>query len=431
MKFKIFLLILFNTFLYSEELHYKKYIEILLSKNLEIKIQQKNQEKVEQFIKKKESIFYEPFKLEMSYSSGKVDIPYNVLKNEYPAQQILKQYTIGLSKIIDVLNQQKTEKTIFVVQKEMENEYLNLIKMQNILEFRNAYFHLIFLNIIHEHLEEHIVRFNLLKKQFLGNYFDKKLGYYTIPALELGINTLSTELQENNTLMNEKITLIKNLLFLSEDTSLDFDSIEQIEDLLPSDLTIDNFNYENSPLLKIELLKLKLIEENIELYKKLPFSNIEMFFNYSEKNQGKYSSFSFSTQNPQKENLWTFGIKIPLPYGSEKTYDVSIQQYEYQLQQLRIEKIRGELKNQIQMVFKDYLNHFNQYKSNRKLLKKHEPYLKMLEESLIKRRITYFEFWGEHEKFHNLLNMTSHSFQKAVESLSLLELYLGQKIIKD
>jgi len=123
----------------------------------------KEQEKVEQLIQKKESLFQDPLKIDLQYSQGNIKTPLNILKNEEASNQVIRQYTIGISKLIDVLNQQKSYREIYLIQKEIEKENQELIQMQNLMEFRNAYFDLIFLNRIKEHLEEHIIKFNRLK----------------------------------------------------------------------------------------------------------------------------------------------------------------------------------------------------------------------------------------------------------------------------
>ncbi|GIX42912.1 MAG: hypothetical protein KatS3mg129_2645 [Leptospiraceae bacterium] len=414
---KIFIIILlFINLLKAEDLFYTKYLNSILTENLEIQLQKKQKEKVDLYINKKESLFQEPITLEGAYTTGKLKTPYNGFSIEFPSQQMIRQYSIGISKVIDVLNQQKTQKEIYKIQKQIENEYLNLLKTEKILQFRNVYFNLVFLNLIKEHLEEHILKFNQLKFRFRKNYFDKKLGYYTIPALELGINTLQSELKENISLLNQNQMVLFNLLSIDSNKSIQLDPIQKIETLLPleKDLSLEELLslYTESSIYKIENLKLQIIQNNIDLYKKLQYDGIEVFFTYTNREQGKYQSSVFDVATPEKEVLWSMGIRIPIPYGSERKHDISIQQKEYEIQQLKIKELSLKIKNQIRNAYMDYINHLAQYKKNIQLLKNYEPYLKMLEKSLIKRRITYFEFWGEHEKFHNLLIMTGHSFQK-------------------
>ncbi len=200
----------------------------------------KEQEKVEQLIQKKESLFQDPLKIDLQYSQGNIKTPLNILKNEEASNQVIRQYTIGISKLIDVLNQQKSYREIYLIQKEIEKENQELIQMQNLMEFRNAYFDLIFLNRIKEHLEEHIIKFNRLKTIVGKSYFDKKLGYYTVPALELGINTLKTELSETDSRINHQKMVLYNLLADRESSTLELDGLEDIEKLLPKSVDFKN-----------------------------------------------------------------------------------------------------------------------------------------------------------------------------------------------
>ncbi len=424
MKFYFLVLLLFfHVNVYSKELNYFKYLDLILKQNIDLKLQKKQIEQVMEIIKKNESFLVEPFKIDLQYGLGNYKIPFDYFNNKFPENQKIQQYVIGISKMIDVLNQQGTHKQISVLQKQLEIERELLLKKQIILQYRNAYFHLIFLQLIKDHLREHIEKFQKLKYLFQKNYFDKKLGYYTTPALNLGISTLQTEYNETHSMYQQEFLKIKNMLLESID-SLELDTISKVENLLPE--TLDKSQLlqyqENNPFIRIETYKLQIIEKNIELYKKLSYQNIEFFAYYLKKNQGNASI--------EQESQWNMGIRIPIPFGSEKMYDVNIQKKHYEMQQLYLVKTKQEVRNHIENAYNEYLNHYKQYKTNIKQLYDYEPYLVMLEESLLKRRISYFEYWGEHERFHNLLLLTAHSFQKAIENLSLLELYTGLELLK-
>jgi hypothetical protein len=57
-----------------------------------------------------------------------------------------------------------------------------------------------------------------------------------------------------------------------------------------------------------------------------------------------------------------------------------------------------------------------------------EKFLPLLENALMTRRISFFEFWGEHERYHNLFQTMVEARMKAYNSLTKLELLTGMDL---
>jgi len=51
-----------------------------------------------------------------------------------------------------------------------------------------------------------------------------------------------------------------------------------------------------------------------------------------------------------------------------------------------------------------------------------------LEAALVSRRITYFEFWGEHERLHDILIRMGEARLKAAAALGRLEILVGEEL---
>ncbi len=390
-------------------------------------------EKIQILIQQKQSIFASPFYLQFSYKIGNQSQPFNLYNLNPSINQKVNEYIIGISKIIDILQTQSTEKEIFEIQNSIEKEYLLLLKQQIKNQFIESYFAAIFLKHIMEHLEEHIKKFEFLKRRYYQNYFDKKLGLYTIAALDIGISTLESEYQETKKLYLKEIEIL-NILLNQENQTIQFDDLSYLFEYLPKTLETPKEelinSYLNSSIYLIEIRKLQLEEKKLILIKNQKWSQIEFFLQYGIANIGQYKTLTDSPVSPEKQNFWNFGIKIPLPYGSELDHQDSLQRKEKEMQTLKIQKTQIELKNQISNYYDIFEKDSSQFRNNILLLNKHEPFLKSLEESLLNRRITYFEYWGEHERFHNLLRVSLNLLYNSLTSLHSLELLTKRNLTK-
>ncbi|MFN3603745.1 MAG: TolC family protein [Leptonema sp. (in: bacteria)] len=436
MKLKtIVLVLIFRTSLGSESVSlYNKYFEQLNSQNTDLLLQKKKIEKVQSLIEKKKNLIVSPFSLNFSVKKGNQIQPLNLSLNQPSIEQIVKEYTIGISKVIDLLNTQSSEKEIYEIQKTIENQYLDLLQKQIKNQFRQSYFLAIFLLYIRDHLEEHIITFKELKKRFQNQYFDKRLGNYTVAALEMGITTLQAEYNEMNSLYLKELEIL-NTLLNQENQNLKFDHYETILNHIPKSLDISKEElknqFEDSLFYKIEKSKLLLEEKKYLLEKKQIWNQLEFFLNYGIRNLGRYERFVYDVANPEEEKYWIFGFKIPLAYGSELQYNPLIQKKEIEIQTLKLKKMELELKNQISTNYDVFEKEYHQLKANLEILKKYKPLLEKLEDSLKSRRITYFEYWGEHERYHNLMRISVSFLNNSIEALSSLEYFTGKSFFKE
>lgn len=436
LRFKLLLFLFYRCFLLDAETlpFYPKYLEKLNYQNSHLLLQKKKLEKLQIMINQKKSLFASPFFFNFSYKKGNNTQPFNIYNNQPSVNQNLNEYIIGISKVLDILQTQSTEKEIYEIQITIEKHYLDLLEKQIKNQFLESYFVAIFLEHIMEHLEEHIVKFEYLKRKFHREYFDKKLGLYTAAALDIGISTLRSEYQETKKLYLKELELL-NILLNQENQILQLDEFSFILKYLPNKIETSKEALVNSyhlcPIYIIEITKLQLEEKKMILVKNQKWNQIEIFLNHGILNLGKYANPSFNPISPEKENYWSLGVKLPLPYGSELNYNDFLQKKEIEIQSLNIKKSEVELKNQISNFYEIYEKDNQQLRNNLYILEKHEPFLKSLEESLLNRRITYFEYWGEHERFHNLLRMSLNLLYNSLTSLHALELFTGKNLIKD
>lgn len=414
--------------------YFDQYFQKIESQNLNIQLQKMKIEKLQIQIEQKKSLFTSPIYVDLIAKKGNQIQPYNLYLNQPSSSEKLNEYIIGISKIIDILNSQSVEKEIYEIQKKLENYNLILINKQIKNQFIKSYLRAIFLKNLKEHLKEHIDKFEKLKKRFPYQYFDKKLGFYSIAALEMGITTLQNEYNETqNYLLKEIETL--NILLNQENQNLDLDNFEEILKLIPKTISISKENllnsYKESPLYEIEKAHLEISEKKLILAKNQKWNQLEIFLNYGIRNLGNYNSYVYNYSNPEKENYFSFGLKIPIPYASELDNYPKIQEKEIEYQTLQIKQLELEFKNQISTYYDIFQKDNKQLFQNLEIIRKYEPLLKTLENSLLARRITFYEYWGEHERYHNILRNSIFLLESTLSSFFYLEYLTGKQLSKE
>ncbi len=429
---RIFLFITFFILqfsIFSEELkYYYEYKEMLKNSNFDLKIQEEKISEILLSLEQKKAFFRTPLSIDYQIMQGKIQQPYNLITNDFASSSSLHRYSIGISKVIDFLNQQKSEREIIDLKLQIEKLHKEILEKQILISFRNIYFSLIFLNKIRNHLKEHIVRFQNLKNKYGYNYFDKKLGIYTYAALNMGITTLGTEYVDTEKEIHTEIMKIKNLLNQKMEFSFHIDSFSSIAYLLPDlEIPMDETAIYNSSFYKIEKINLEIQKKKIIQAKKNNYST-ELFLNYGESRLGKFNNPSLSLITPEKESFINFGIRASLPYFSENSYNPEVEENRLRIQTLQMEKFENNLKNLLILEINNYKNLLKQYKKNLEILQNSEPYIELLEESFINNRISYFELWSEHERYHNLLKSTAYFYIQAWESLGNIEIITNQVI---
>lgn len=411
--------------------HYYQKIE---NQNLNIQLQKKKIEKLQIQIEQKKSLFTSPLYLDLNAKKGNQIQPFNLYLNQPSINQKLNEYIIQISKIIDILNSQTLEREIYEIQKKLENSNLILINKQIKNQFIKSYLTAIFLKNMMEHLKEHIDKFEKLKKRFQYQYFDKKLGFYSLAALEMGITILQNEYNETQNYFLKEIEIL-NILLNQENQNLKLDNFEEIINIIPKRIpttkeTLLN-SYKESPLYEIEKAHLEISEKKLILAKNQKWNQLEIFLNYGIRNLGNYNSYVYSYSNPEKENYWSFGLKIPIPYGSELDSYPKIQEKEIEYQALKIKQLELEFKNQISTYYDIFQKDNKQLFHNLEIINKYEPLLKTLENSLISRRITFFEYWGEHERYHSLLRSSISLLESTLSSFYYLEYLTGKELSEE
>lgn len=421
----LFLILIFLTGnINPQELkHYNRYAKRLYEENTDWKIQIQKLEKIQAIIEQKQRLLRNPVNVDISISRGTYAQPASVFREEPSYRKSISEYTIGISKAIDLQNIQRNEREIALLQKEQEEYLKKILKFQLKHQFEFAYVSILAYTDLLQHIQKHIQGFENLRRIFY-NFHDRKLGTYTQNAIDVSIETLKSEYHTLQSFLRKETDILK--ILLNEETLL-FDDFEEFAGVLSSIQVPGSIpgEFKNSPLYGLEMTGLLIEEKKLMLAKKQKWGEPEAFLSYTEKTTGNYGN-TFDTFTPQKENFWSLGMKFPLPIGSETMDLEKIQEKEISVKKLNIEKLERKLRMELETSYLTFLETKEQFLRNLRILKKQEIILTSLEQALRSRRITFFEYWNEHEKFHNLYQLTMELMQKTIESLHTMELYANR-----
>ncbi len=119
------------------------------------------------------------------------------------------------------------------------------------------------------------------------------------------------------------------------------------------------------------------------------------------------------------------GFRIPLSVAGpdRAAKDVAAVESRIAAEELRL--IQAQLKRQVLAEAETYRTLRQKYRELQQTLDKSEPVIEVMEDALVSRRVTYFEFWSEHERFHDILIKMGESRLRAADTLGRLEILTG------
>ena len=170
------------------------------------------------------------------------------------------------------------------------------------------------------------------------------------------------------------------------------------------------------------LLKSREKEQDLESRKLWPSPSLFLYGGERTSN----TDAMVSVYPGNRETYMRAGIRLPLGFlGPErKSSDIAAQ---------RAEKARVELETatdrsrvQLKASYQNYESLKGQYLQMNRFLIQAERFLPALDQALMGRRISYFEFWGEHERYHALFQRSLDVRLNAAKALSEMELLTGR-----
>tara|TARA_Y100001937_G_scaffold122491_1_gene183573 strand:+ start:297816 stop:299123 length:1308 start_codon:yes stop_codon:yes gene_type:complete len=382
----------------------------------------------EKELEKADFLVSEAPELEASITRGTSKDSIEVLDYNYSAlvhnkEVPVRGWELGLSQKVELGGQ----RGLRIEQKTAEKDYFEaretLTRLEARAKARELYIQAALLQEWEEHLTEHLNRFYRLRARFGAGYIDRRLGNYSLVALNMGIQTLKSERDEVSILKRKLIRELSLMVGLAPE-SIKLQSADSIK--MPGLPPLEELSrdMEQGAVLKEREALLKSREKEQDLESRKLWPSPSLFLYGGERTSNTDAMVSVYPGN--RETYMRAGIRLPLGFlGPErKSSDIAAQ---------RAEKARVELETatdrsrvQLKASYQNYESLKGQYLQMNRFLIQAERFLPALDQALMGRRISYFEFWGEHERYHALFQRSLDVRLNAAKALSEMELLTGR-----
>ncbi len=341
-----------------------------------------------------------------------------------------RAYELGINQQIDVSGSRRSQREEAKHRISLARHLLQLERLQTRSRVREAYLAISVHDQMSKHLHEHTQRFFRLKAAFGSGYFDRRLGAYTSSALAMGIASLQADHTESITARDTAILNLKSEL---GPAAANRDRIE-VQDFtkiplpdLPDEETLKRKARQGlSVMVGRDRIAMARAAEELASRKILPF--VELFATAGKREQGNYGSFSFQNNTAERERFWRFGIRIPLGIFGPERLQSDVAATDRKIAEIELQQLEKRLDL---LVARERTEYINQKASCERLYRtfvQSERLIRALESALISRRITYFEFWGEHERLHDILQKMGQARLKAAAALGRMEMLIGEEL---
>jgi hypothetical protein len=339
-----------------------------------------------------------------------------------------RSYEVGVRQQIDVSGSRSSLRKEAEHRTSLAGHMLRLEKLQARSRLREAYLGISIHGRMSEHLDEHTKRFTRLKAAFGEGYFDRRLGAYTSSALDMGIASLQADYHASQTSYMQSILSLRRELALKQDQPIKVEDYTEIPlPELPDEAhLIEKARMGLPVLLGRDRIAMAQAAEEMASRKVFPF--MELFAATGRRELGNYSSPSFQNNVPERENFWRFGIRVPLGIFGPERMESAVAAADRQIAEEELKQLEQRLDQLVKQELAVYLGEKANYERLHRTFVKSEPLTQALESALISRRITYFEFWGEHERLHDILIRMGEARLKAAAALGRLEILTGQEL---
>lgn len=367
--------------------------------------------------------------LDLSYERSRTQYPAGYF-DTVPTEERMqgRSYEVGVRQQIDVSGSRSSLRKEAEHRTSLAEHMLRLEKLQARSRLREAYLGISIHGHMSEHLDEHTKRFTRLKAAFGEGYFDRRLGAYTSSALDMGIASLQADYIDSQTSYRNSTLALRKELGLTHEDSLvveDFSKIP-LPELKDDAQLIEKARAGLPVLLGRDRIAMAQAAEEMASRKIFPF--VELFAAAGKRDLGNYSSPTFQNNAPERENFWKFGVRIPLGIFGPERFGSDVAAADRQIAEEELKRFEQRLDLLVKQEIALYRGEKASYERLYRTFVKSEPLTQALEAALVSRRITYFEFWGEHERLLDILTRMGEARLKAAASLGRLEILVGEEL---
>lgn len=365
--------------------------------------------------------------LEAAMDSGRIHYQPGLL-DTYPTSEThaLRSYELGLRQQVDVSGLRSTRREAALKQSSLSEHLKRAEELQARARVRTAYLSVSIHGGMADHLAGHVSRFVRLKQIIGPGYFDRRLGAYTGSALDMGISSLRAGQALSETTRQAALLELQQELGLQQAPPL-----QGFRDValpaVPDDERLIAMAEKGLPLLLGEdRLALARAEEAYAKRKMFPL--IELFGAAGRRELGAYNSVSVANNPAQREDFVRVGVRIPLGAAGPDRVAGDVAEVESRMAAEELRIVQARLQREVRSEAAVYRQQKQRYEDLLKTLDTGEPMLQAIEAALLTRRVTYFEFWSEHERLHDILIKMGESRLRAAAALGRLELLTATEL---
>lgn len=342
--------------------------------------------------------------------------------------QKVSGWEAGISQKLNAPGKRNFQKEIASVR---ENSMMDEYKYELLsakAKLRHHHYNMLLQLEMSSHLQEHIDYLNLIKQQFGRGYRDSKLGTSVITAIEMDLTRFHAEKIAIDSSYEESLMMIKEMTASSPKKLFKLDHVNIFSDLPEYSALLIKMRNEG-PMLKLIENRIRIADLENKYSNRAALPDPTLFASAGNEKIGNPGA-SFDILNPASENesYVRAGIKIPLPVFSrnqknradslEGKYNASLEKEMYD----RKAEIR------LNFLYRQFASIKDLVARNHKIDKISETYIQQLSSALLNRRITYFDFIGELERQHELINLEHKSILELLGVLGELEIMTGMDL---
>jgi outer membrane protein TolC len=341
------------------------------------------------------------------------------------ASQSVSGYEAGISQEIEIAGQRGVRKRIA----ELSLESARIGYSKRLFEIRSHlrehYYRLSLSRDMEEHLQEHIEVLGTVKKRFGPNYRDPRLGGYVLTAISVDSARMRSEKSDWTT---AKIEAESALRVMTRFNGADLRVTDAHELPLPSPPAcreiVSQFTDENPESRSLELgAKIAELERSLANRNTAPNATL---FAFAGKRTVGGDIFPTPIGPPNEEESYLrAGIRIPIPLFNTNRSDREKAKAIQDASEAKRDAIVPTHKMRLSNLCDRYATLSGIALEIRKTDQDSHTYLDQMMNALLNRRISYFEFLTEIEKWHDLKNRYYETVIEAIRTLGEMETLAG------
>ncbi len=406
-------------------------LQRMIEKNPEVQILRAEVEVARAHRQKSQLLLPANPRLDLSATDGRRKlasvIDGSINNSTFKNEQGISGYEVGLQQEIEIagqrgLRKEATRSEVEATEKRFQHQILLLSG-----QLRRVYYHRSSFFDISEHLKEHLQHLQSIRARMGTTFRDPRLGAYVKSAIEADIATLESETAEAQIAYLKADQQLKQMIGLDPDAVIRTEEVDAMQfRALPPLQTFREATMGQRHDLQAAQKEMDMRKSLLALEQRKLFGAPTLYL-YGGRTTFGNSSLNSTVIGPQseRETYIRAGITIPIPV-------VDTNAYGKREADARLVASENELERMTRQALGDVTDAYQRYSEKYHLLpdimhasERLHTNRAALAEALLRGRISYFEFWSEHERLHSMTLLYHSTFLDTLDALSDLEIMSG------